>query len=275
MQVMIFSKDRACQLHLLLQSIHFFDGIDQHLFEPTILYTASNSEFNDGYTRLMNHHFEAKWIKEEDGNFRNQVLKFVRLPGRFVMFLVDDMVMMNPLYFSYGDLFTLFNAYGTTLSCLSLRLGHNITHQYQSNTPLQQPDFKEGNNPFSVWNRHQLSGMNDFNYALSVDAHIFNRLAILDLLDQTYFTFPNNLEGNLQQWNRTFPALMACQDDSVFVNLPINRVQDKYENKYGESHPMTPEELNQQYLDGKVINFKSLDLNSINGCHQELEVQLV
>ena len=45
----IFSKDKACQLELLLKSIR---RNTSNLFDIKVIYEASNSVFNQGYEKL-------------------------------------------------------------------------------------------------------------------------------------------------------------------------------------------------------------------------------
>ena len=83
---LVFSKDRACQLDLLLRSI------DRHAAEMysslTVLWRASSREFARGYAIAFSEHAGAKFILETD--FEAQVRHWLHLSDEVVSFLVDD-----------------------------------------------------------------------------------------------------------------------------------------------------------------------------------------
>ena len=72
----IFTKDRACQLDLLLQSI-VKNG--NNLFNINILYEASSQEYKDGYLKVSERfpsYERFNWVEEED--FEKDTLEFCR-----------------------------------------------------------------------------------------------------------------------------------------------------------------------------------------------------
>ena len=83
---LIFSKDRACQLDLLLRSI---DRYARNIYGSlSVLYTASSAEFMRGYGLCFAEHAGAKFVLEHD--FEAQVRKWLTLCDGAVSFLVDD-----------------------------------------------------------------------------------------------------------------------------------------------------------------------------------------
>lgn len=83
---LIFSKDRACQLDLLLRSI---DRHAPNLYSSlTVLWTASQREYGKGYAVCFSEHAGVKFIAESD--FEGQVRHWLRIVGPKVSFLVDD-----------------------------------------------------------------------------------------------------------------------------------------------------------------------------------------
>lgn len=83
---LIFSKDRACQLDLLLRSV------DRHAAgmysSLTVLWTSSTREFGRGYALAFAEHAGVKFVLETD--FEQQVRKWLSLTDGPVSFLVDD-----------------------------------------------------------------------------------------------------------------------------------------------------------------------------------------
>lgn len=83
---LVFSKDRACQLDLLLRSIdRYASSIYGSL---SVLYTASSAEFMRGYAVCFAEHARAKFVLEHD--FEAQTRKWLTLANGPVSFLVDD-----------------------------------------------------------------------------------------------------------------------------------------------------------------------------------------
>jgi hypothetical protein len=275
--VLIFSKDRAAQLDLLLRSMtkHDNGGIWNHIM---VLYKSSNDEFERGYKKIY-HNINTGGIypttmcwDENDPDalpFKEELLCIINTTEpKYIMFLVDDMIMMNDVTFNWVRAKQMLET--QPISTISLRLGLNTTWQYQTNSPTMMPlNYKEENN-LIIWNRVTIPPTMNFNYPLSTDGHIFRADMIVPIIREMNFTFPNDFEAGLQAYARRVPALMACPKQSVFVNSPINLVQDKFKNKAGTKYGIPSKELNDKFLAGQRINYESIDFNTVKGCHQEL-----
>src|SRR3990170_6252117 len=104
----IFSKNRACQLELLLHSLNI---------PATVLYTHS-PEFKAGYSQVKKMYTAVKFVRETD--FRKQLIDLVTRGGKYVLFLVDDDVMIRPFAKNCRE-FKEFKR-NSKILCLSLRL---------------------------------------------------------------------------------------------------------------------------------------------------------
>jgi hypothetical protein len=83
---LVFSKDRACQLDLLLRSIaEHAAGLYSSL---TVLYTGSDADHLRGYSLCFSEHAPAKFVIEH--GFEAQTRRWLSLAGPIVSFLVDD-----------------------------------------------------------------------------------------------------------------------------------------------------------------------------------------
>ncbi len=92
---LIFSKDRACQLDLLLRSIaHYAPTL---YCSVDVLWTASTRAYGDGYRRCFSEHLEADFALEHD--FEAQVRQWLDRAGLLLSFLVDDDVFYRPAPF--------------------------------------------------------------------------------------------------------------------------------------------------------------------------------
>lgn len=117
----------------------------------------------------------------------------------------------------------------------------------------------------------------NFSYPMSVDGHIFQTNIIRDLLNNIDFNNPNSLESRMD--TVCVPALthrpvMMSGHLSCVVNTPINRVQNTCENRAGETYGVSPEQLNDWYLNDMVLNLEDVERADIIGCHQEIGMRL-
>ena len=263
LNAVIFSKDRACQLDLLLRSIErYVQGGDQIRF--SILYTATTPEFDQGYERVrkffpaMSFHDE----RMEPGDFKRQILRFAdpRIPC--IMFLVDDDLFKNP--FSVADQpFRTFERDREQL-CLSLRLGKHIRYCYSMDLPTSPPRFASDWD----WDWKGLDG--DWGYPMSLDGHIFRTTDLLSLLMSRVYSNPNTLEATLAAQPLGKPK-MSCYEYSRIMNLPINKVQHVFDNRVGNVDHVV---LNDLFLkERRRIRLEPFDGFVNVSVHQELPLE--
>jgi hypothetical protein len=55
------------------------------------------------------------------------------------------------------------------------------------------------------------------------------------------------------------------------VNTPNNIVNTSFANRNGLTFKSDVLDLNNDYLEGKIIDMESMDFSEIIGCHQEIE----
>lgn len=83
---LVFSKDRAAQLDLLLRSIQ--RHAPRLYSSLAVLYTGSSADYLRGYQVCFVEHPEAKFVLEH--HFETQVRGWLDIAGPVVSFLVDD-----------------------------------------------------------------------------------------------------------------------------------------------------------------------------------------
>lgn len=270
----IFSKNRACQLDLLLRSI------EENLpgFNDTyILYHFTNTEFARGYDLLQSRFPHYLWLPQT--NFEDNTRSILNMidpafgRGKYICFFVDDNIIYRPCQLNDSLLDSLWQSI-PELTCFTLRLGKNTVVQDQyNNQPVVFPEeFLVGNingTNVLVWNWTTVKVFGDFGYPFSVDGHIYKVKDILPLLDYEFDT-PNAFEGRFNKDSLTTRA-MACFEQSALVNNPINIVGSS-NNNAGHWYGHTLEELNEKFLDNYRISFDSICRNEIVAAHQEIEV---
>lgn len=258
----IFSKDRASQLRLLLYSIQ---KNAPHAFNLNVVYTYSNDEFKKGYEKLKDEFSSLCNFVYQTDNFKEDVLNLLNSESEFSCFFTDDDIIYKPF-----DIESVKSSIreDDDVFCFSLRLGKNINFCYAMNTPNVFRDYSEQNNVLKWdWSVHYL----DFGYPLSVDGHIFRTKDILKLTRKVGFTNPNTYEASLQIFDSFPKNKMTSFSESVLVNTPNNIVNTSFANRNGLTHGVEVKDLNDEYLSGNVIDLDSMDFTDIKGCHQELE----
>lgn len=257
----IFTKDRACQMRLLLESI------DKHangVFRLNAIYTASTPEFEQGYEQLKQDELSAgvTWIKQD--NFKDDVLNALKTDCKYSCFFTDDDILYRPV--AAAEMLQELDTDNQTF-CFSMRLGENVTYCYSMSCEnILRNQEEVGNLIKFEWNKHFM----DFGYPLSVDGHIFRTPEITRLTKNSKFTNPNTFEAALQNFDNFPRPKMVAYKHSALVNTPVNIVQNVYENRQGEQYGITAKDFNAKYLAGEVISYDAIDFSKIIGCHQEL-----
>ena len=259
LNIIIFSKDRACQLDLLLTSMRkMFREFSQ--YEIIVLYTTTDDSYILGYSKLKEYHDDIIFIKESD--FRNDLLNILYSDAYFTVFLVDDIVWKEPFTIQCNEIILLEN--DPDILCLSLRLDPNLTYCYALDIEMDAPKFDRN----LRWDWRGKDG--DFGYPMSLDGHIFRTKDITPLLFQLSYSNPNSLEGTLSN-HPLKPTKMLCLRKAPIFNTPINKVQTQNNNRHGS---IFPEHLNQMFITGYRISLKPLIGIQNRGCHQEVNIIL-
>jgi hypothetical protein len=272
----IFSKDRACQLHLLLESM--WEHTDPDLFSYIyVIYKSSNRDYELGYREIKECYDYVTFIPEMD--FKTDILTILNKnkEEEQVCFFTDDDIIYQDIDLTQESLNTIFEV--GVVGLFSLRLGRNIVMQdLPTNMTTYIPEFKNvsvsGIEEYLLcWNWNNCPHHLDYGYPLSVDGHIFRISDITPIIESIGCENPNFMEGNMCHKLSMLPQLGISYQHSKVVNLPINRVQTVFTNRFGNTFPRTQEELNKEYLTGKTIDLDKIDFSHIYCSHQELPME--
>jgi len=229
-----------------------------------ILYTYSNDKFKDGYEKLFKIHNDENinYIKETL-KFKEHLISLIDPNNPYLVFFVDDIVWKNKFSLSSHQfkLFTLNN----DILTLSLRLHKNLTYCYPAGIHMVPPQF-ETNNLFK-WQGQP----GDYGYPMSLDGHFFRTNDILPIIKAIPFNNPNSFEAILSCYPLNKPK-MICFDESVIMNLPINKVQAFNNNVHGN---ISAEFLNDQFLNDFIIDLEFIKGFKNMSCHQEIEIKFI
>jgi hypothetical protein len=264
----VFSRDRALQLHALLCSY------SEKVVSPVplhILYHTSTPAHQRAYEEVMKIFSDKfSFIKQSSNNsFRDNLITLLdSVLAPKVFFLVDDVLFIEN--FDMGD----FEKFDTDKIVPSLRMGLNLERSYtvQKEQPLPELISCAGSDEDKIfWKWDQ--GANDWFYPLSVDGHFFSTQEIIAMTKLIHFSAPNTYEDQLQKFRRFFLFRMGVgYKKSKIVNIPCNKVQKENKNIYGNIHQ---DFLLEQWLKGYQMDYRSLYGFSNTSAHQEIPFEFI
>lgn len=267
--VLIFSKNRAMQLHALLQSIELLSNIYTNI---TILYTFSEEKYKRGYDLLKSRFSKYNFIQETD--FERNVKDFIKNTNtRFISFLVDDAI-----FFKQVDKDKIINfLIQTDTAAFIPGVGTNTKFSNTASIEFELPDFTIEND-ICVWNWKEVKNKSEFSCPLMVVGNIFRTTLFNKLFSKIKirFTNPNYFEEMLQfilqkQYIKLIPNYCGSFKNSCIVHSANNCVQSTHPNKSGQVFEYTSSTLNDKYLDGMIIDIKDYQFQNIIGLHHELD----
>lgn len=266
-QVVIFSKDRAMQLDLCLNTL-YKSIADVGLPLISVLYKASEKH-KKSYETLKNEHPYVEYVEEK--NFKSDLLKIVQ-NKRFVLFVTDDTVFVRKFYIR--DFEEVLNVIPSALG-ISLRLGENTQYCYPLNAQQRVPKSYRLNYGLNFY--HWLGQNYDFGYPLELSSSMYRVADIDGMLSQLDYNNPNELEAlmfqNCQVYERIMPFLVFPRISFAFAN-PINRVQNVAPaNRFGNNAKYDPYSLLTDYENGCRIDYTKFEDFVTTGAHQEIDVE--
>jgi len=265
MSTIVFSKDRAMQLHSLLSS--FFDtkigecGI-------IVIYAASTGVHKKAYDEVAAiFHNRVKFV--DQGTFsslKNCLSQMVSgLPNGKMFFLVDDIVFTEKVDYQKLAELDLSN------TIFSIRMGEHLNYSYvvSKRQPLPQTLAAQGD--YLVWNWNE--GALDWGYPMSVDGHIFLTAEVLLWIKHLEFSSPSSFEGALQKLKIVYNSKRGMSyRKSRIVNIPANKVQNEVANLHGAVHQ---DDLLQQWNEGLAIDHARFRGWNNYSVHQETEFKFI
>jgi len=276
--VIIFSKDRAAQVHACVRSLiaNCADKLGED-YSISVLYKASTEDFMNGYEICKSslEHESIEWkLQRHDMSFRKDLKMLFngREANPLTMFLVDDILFRDRFSFFDPEIETLMDS-NALLAC-SLRLDKNITECYATNSPSAVPAFVKA----CVWNWYGAQG--DWGYPYSVDGNVYRTGTVIKKILNSDFANPNQFEASLNVNNASLvglgteekPTYMICYvNGSKLVNIPANRVQDEYANRVASI--MSPEEMNVHFCEkGEQISLSTVSDLKNSTVHVEIPI---
>lgn len=265
LHLIIFSKNRACQLDSLLRSIN--DNFNYKPFSVSVLYKFSNMDFECGYRKTIKKNIlpELNWINET--NFKHDVINIITSIDNndLIMFLVDDDIFIKKI-----DPAFLIKKFHSDHLFISLRASRSYIKDSEQPTFLKMNDYLEWE-----W-KIKRKRSNTWNYPFSVDGNIYHAVRIKQVVKDIDFSAPNSFESAMHdyrkvRWIRNIKKAVSPMEP-VVVNNPLNRVQ--VEGKTWHTN-IDPEYINNKYLKGMVFDNSKLYNSRPTDTHYDFGVLFV
>ncbi len=257
----IFSMDRAIQLHALLGS--FFAKTSSPM--PTyVSYRTTTAEHEKAYQEVMAlfKHLPIRFVKQRVGpEFAPHLRKMIAdIETDKMFFLVDDILFTEDV--DVKD----FKGIDAARYIFSLRHGANLSFSYMARSAQPLPEFAPMNDGKISW--RWSDGTFDWDYALSIDGHIFLTKEVAAMTDSIAFTSPNTYEAGLQIFDPIFGVRQGlAYKKSRLFNIPCNKVQTDNNNEFGEMHQ---DDLLAKWRAGEQIDYEALYGFPNIGVHQDV-----
>jgi len=261
-ECIVFSKDRALQLHALLASS--LEKVTPHI-PFHVLYHASTPAHQRAYEEVMDLFPRASISfhkQASGGSFRDDLMRLLQaICSERIFFLVDDVVFTED--FHVED----FARLDTDTFVTTLRMGLNLKKCYTLQAEQPLPPFTPGSTKETMmwtWG----DGLHDWSYPISVDGHFFSTHEMTTMIRLIDFSAPNTLEDQLQKFRRFFlPRTGICYRKSKIVNIPCNKVQLENKNLCGTLHQ---DSLLEQWQQGYQMDFRGLYGFINESAHQDI-----
>lgn len=279
MKVFIPSKDRASQLHCLLESMS--RQLPNIECDIAILYKASSEEFGRGYDKLAQYKFDNIFFHlHEETNFENQFKDYMFQINDNVMLLTDDCVFYRNYAVEDNHIVELMK---DNVWCFSFRLGENTTTQWylsgQQQAHLSNMGYRDiyiNDCKYIQWNWKIRPAFENYGYMMSWDGHIYRSTDLFELAQKFSFYNPRTFEDRATKVSSfrdaiTKKYMVAPEKSCLFVNT-INAVQEEPP-PYGIKYKCSPEKLNKLYLGGEIIDLSTFDGLELNSSHEEIPLK--
>jgi hypothetical protein len=270
--LVIFSKDRALQMDLLLQSNAKHCGKLFH--DVVVLYAASTPKFEDGYQKLAKAWPEVKFVRER--KFEEDTREILRESANLVCILSDDCIFYRNVV-DYQDQILDVIARERIFSYI-LGIGGDSRYSGTCRHRFRMPEFEREKETL-IWN-WQKADKGEFECPFMLAANIYKKEDYLFCVDRVRFQNPSTFENQLQKkWQYSpdrveMKKFCACLEEQKLVHSLNNRVQDIFRNRHGEIYPFSAPAMNEAYLSGKVVDLDALEFSEVDGLHKEIDLVL-
>lgn len=252
-EAIVFSKDRAMQLHALLSS--YYEQVS-HPVKLTVLYTTSDERHFRSYEELKQLFKNVHFIREQD--FKRDLENLLEsITSAKLFFMTDDGLFIDR--FDLQDILP-FNYFEVVPSVIK---GMDLTYCYiqgkeQALPVFIQPADFDLPRGMKCWEWSNAGKGSDWAYPLSLDTTFYNTREIHVMIKQAAYKGPNSLESALHELYA--PVFLQrkgiCYERSKYVNIVCNVVNTEHANRNTGKH--STESLLKKWEEGYRIKYEAL-----------------
>ena len=219
----VFSKDRAMQLHAFLSSYH--DKV-AHRGMMYVLYKATDERQEKSYIELQSIFTDAGYVFIEEVDFRTQLIELCEnVEAGKILYYVDDMI------FTHNLDYDAVRKIDTATFLLALTRGKDLTYSIVLQKPLALPKFYDTVDGFESFRWNETTEISDWTFPLGVSGYMFGRTEAAAMLKAVDFKAPNSLEAGMQLFLPLFMNRIGlCTENAICTCVPANLVQSEWTN---------------------------------------------
>lgn len=249
--IIIYSKNRAAQLDLLLRSIkENFLNVNK-----VFVLNDFDDDFKKSYEKLWakDYGINVEYIYQNKSIFYNVLLDVLkRSDQEWVLPFCDDDVVISKADVDGALEFVDGNTTG-----LNLRFSLDMDISYHTGAIVPFPAFERVGD-FCKWKWKGASDLR-WGYPYHAGGKIYRKDFFYHMMSTTEFDNPNILEYkmmvNKDNWGK---ECSVCFKSAPIVNVSVNRVQNVSNNRGGRDVGYSPQELRDRFMNGECIDLKPL-----------------
>jgi hypothetical protein len=222
---------------------------------------------------IAKHHRHAglgdiAWIKESD--FRQDFFRILSgFTENYCLGFVDDSVMIRA-----PRLDVLIPQYTDDVVCISTRMNKHIHYCHPAKLEIGTPKNFIEETKFLKWDWTKENPNGEWGYPHAVDSHIYKTAYFKRLVYSIEYTFPNDLEGEMNHRRDPSRPNMVSDLESCVITIPNNLTQRGF-TPHGENPEFSLSTLNAKFLEGYIIDDSKLYDFPNETVHQEIPYTLV
>lgn len=192
----VFSKDRAIQLHAFL--ISYIQQVQDYgtIF---ILYKTSDERHKKSYEELKTIFNSEKFVFIEETEFRKQLIAILsQSKANTIGLYVDDMIFLQTV--NYTDILKV----NTFENVVTLSRGKEMDYSVVLQRKIDLPTFANLENEMLSFSWNQYNYLSDWTYPLGVSGYFYGRDELLIMFSDQSYKAPNSLESSMQFYKEFF-----------------------------------------------------------------------
>ncbi|KKM75994.1 hypothetical protein LCGC14_1384590 [marine sediment metagenome] len=270
--ILIWTKDRPCQVDLLLRSIKY--GFNKNCGNVFVRYDYTNEEFKKGYDKVVqkNYGIPISYIETTgDLEFDTKDIVNNKIKTKYMLAICDDDVFIRPV-----DVEGMLDLYNKDIAGVSLRMSTDIIYCYGTQKSCDLPKFEPCENNLLKWKWADSDPSTDWGYPAAVNNTIYKTQWYRDTIKDFKFQTPNTLEFLFNTNRHLFAPYLISLKKTRILNIPVNQVQTECPtNPFGKTFAYTRKELNDKWLNGEIIDTKNIYGVGHRGVNEELPYRFI